>query len=133
MDNKSDIEPLVTCILDACYEVHRHLKAGYAESVYHKALKHELGLRGLDTTYKDALQVSYKGINVGNYEPDLIVEDEVIIELKSVPHISDVHCIQLVNYLTITGIDHGLVVNFGADKFEARRRYRKYTPKNTVH
>ena len=65
---------------------------------------------------------------VGEYKADIIVEDMLILELKAVQSLSTAHSVQLVNYLTATGIDDGLLVNFGADKIEIKHKYRVYTP-----
>ena len=68
----------------------------------------------------------YKGIAIGEYRADMVAERKVIIELKAVSALVTIHEVQLVNYLTATGIDHGLLINFGADVIEIRRKYRKY-------
>ena len=72
------------------------------------------------------IKVTYKGIEVGNYCADMIVEDCVIVELKAVNTLTTMHDVQLVNYLTATGIDDGLLINFGSERIQINRKYRDY-------
>lgn len=104
---------LLQMIQDAAYEVRRHLYPGYLESVYENALEVELKLRGLSVKRQIPINVNYKGFSVGDFRVDMLVDDKVVIELKSVANIIPLHEAQLVNYLTCTGIDDGILVNFG--------------------
>ena len=119
-----ETEELIRTIIDAGYRVHMALLPGYLESVYKNALMHELSLRNLVTESEVPLKVYYKGTEVGNFIADLIVERRVIIELKAVSKLSLQHEIQLVNYLNCTGIDVGLLINFGSDKLQVKRKFR---------
>lgn len=124
-----NIETLIKSIIQCIYNVRGILGPGYLESVYKNALMRELELNGLRATTEVPLKVSYKDIIVGEFRADIIVENSVIIEIKAVETLHKAHEVQLVNYLTITGIDSGLLVNFGALNIQIKRKYRIYTPK----
>lgn len=109
-------------------EVHRMLGPGFLESVYKKALVIELELRGIPCERQAPIQATYKGHPVGDFVSDLIVEKRVLVELKASQALHDRHGIQLVNYLTATGIDDGLLLNFGTDSLQFKRKRRIYTP-----
>ena len=108
-------------IIHAAYTVHNILKFGFLESVYQKALKKELVSMGLKCECEKPLDVYYKGEIVGHFVSDILVEDRVIIELKAVKALKDEHEWQLVNYLTATGLEVGLLINFGHD-LEVKRK-----------
>ena len=108
-------------IIHAAYIVHNILKFGFLESVYQKALKKELVSMGLKCECEKPLDVYYKGEIVGHFVTDILVEDKVIIELKAVKALKEEHEWQLVNYLTATGIEVGLLINFGHD-LEVKRK-----------
>lgn len=121
-------EKLIKTIVQCIYNVRGILGPGYLESVYKNALMREFELYGLNASTERPLKVTYKNVIVGEFRADIIVEDRVIIELKAVETLNKAHEVQLVNYLTITGIDNGILVNFGASDIQIRRKYRIYTP-----
>lgn len=121
-------EKLIKTIVQCIYNVRGILGPGYFESVYKNALMREFELYGLNASTERPLKVTYKNVIVGEFRADIIVEDRVIIELKAVETLNKAHEVQLVNYLTITGIDNGILVNFGASDIQIRRKYRIYTP-----
>lgn len=125
-----DDEKLIKIIVQCCYNVRGTLCAGYLESVYRKALTYELSLYGLNTQEEFPIKVFYKGQTVGEFKADIIVENRVIIELKAIESLCSVHEVQLVNYLTATGLDNGILVNFDGSKIDIRRKYRLYHPKD---
>ncbi|WP_294670698.1 GxxExxY protein [uncultured Fluviicola sp.] len=103
-------------IRKAIYEVYEELGPGLLESSYEFALKHELESEGLQVKSQIALPLKYKGLTIENaYKLDLLVEDKVIIELKSVETISRVHHKQLITYLKLSDLRLGILVNFNAD------------------
>lgn len=112
-------------ILNAFYEVHKTLGFGFLEQVYQNALYKELCSRGLRCDAKRELNVYYKGDIVGRYIPDLIVEDKIILELKSVATLRPEHEWQLINYLKATDIKVGLLLNFGQSG-EVKRKILTY-------
>ena len=122
-------EDIVKKILDSIYCVRGNLVQGYLESLYEKALIIELQERGLKVESQVPVQVNYKGTIIGDFKIDLLVEDCVIIEIKAVQKLQVARELQLVNYLTIAKKDIGILVNFGGDKIEVKRKYRLYTPK----
>jgi GxxExxY protein len=100
-------------IIGAGIEVHRLLGPGYLESIYQRAMMYELACRGLPIRTQVAVEISYKGQLVGRHRMDLIVRDEVVVELKCVAQLADIHRAQTISYLKSTGIPVGLVLNFG--------------------
>ncbi len=114
-------EELTEQIIGAYYEVYNELGFGYLERCYQNALYYELQDRGLNVEAQRKVKVHYKERIIGNYEPDLIVNDLIIIELKAVEQLIDDHEIQLYNYLRSTECEIGLLMNFGT-KPEFRRK-----------
>ena len=123
-----DMNTLIRKVMDCGYRVHLALTPGYLEEVYKKAMMIELADAGLHAQKEVKIQVSYKGQIVGDYYADIIVENRLIVELKAVEHFTKAFEAQLVNYLTATGIDDGLLINFGSEKYVTRRKFRVYTP-----
>jgi GxxExxY protein len=106
-------DPRTALIIGAAIEVHRHLGPGLLESAYEECLCHELHLRGLTFERQVSLPIAYKGIHLGcGYKIDLIVEHEVILELKTVEALLPVHEAQLLTYLKVSGKHVGLLINF---------------------
>jgi len=116
-----DINELTYVIRGAVFEVYRVLGAGFLEKVYERALVKELLIKGLRAEAQVPLQVAYKGEVVGEYFADVVVEGQVIIELKAVDELSGIHEAQLLNYLKATGYKMGLLVNFRHPKAEIKR------------
>ncbi len=124
-----NIEELIKLIINKAYEVRSYLVAGYLESVYKKALLIELREAGLKVEDEVEMPVRYKGHIIGDFRADIVVEGCVIIELKAVAQLLPAHAIQLVNYLSVAGVDNGLLINFGAaERLEIKRKYRVYNP-----
>lgn len=109
-------------IIGAAYEVHRVLGYGFLEKVYQRAMQVELQLRGLKAELEPKLHVHFKGVNVGDYAADLLVEDVVIVELKTNHAYNPADEAQLINELKGTGVRVGLLINFGRQKVEFERR-----------
>ena len=122
-------EGLTEKIIGCCFKVYNKLGFGYLESVYEKSLLIELRKAGIKTESKKPIKVKYDDIIVGDFIADIIAEDEVILELKSIRQLSKIHEMQLVNYLVSTGMDLGLLINFGEEKVEVKRKLR-ILPKN---
>lgn len=108
-------------VMAAVFEVHNVLGPGFLENVYEKALLTELQLRGMRAESQKPVQVLYKGKEVGSYFPDIIVNDELIIELKAIDKLSPMHEAQVLNYLKATRIKLGLLINFGKEKVIFKR------------
>jgi GxxExxY protein len=118
-----DVKRLTEQIIGCAYRVHKELGAGFLESVYENALLIELSEAGLAAAQQVPLPVYYSGKIVGDFCADIVVDERVILELKAVRKLTTVHEIQLVNYLTATGIDDGLLINFGSS-VKVKRKYR---------
>jgi GxxExxY protein len=111
-------------IIACAYEVYNKMGYGYLESVYEKCMLIEMSNLGLKVETQKPLKVSYKGQIVGDFVADIIVNDTVIVELKSVNKIVKAHEIQLVNYLVTTNKPVGLILNFAKDKVEVKRKVK---------
>jgi GxxExxY protein len=122
-------EELTEKIIGCAMRVHSALGPGFLESVYQNALAHELRKADLEVECERKIQVRYDGVLVGDFFADMLVEHAVLVENKGVQAITTAHEVQLVNYLTATGIDVGLLFNFGAQRLEFKRKSRTYRPK----
>ena len=122
-------EKLTETIIGRAMQVHRTLGPGFLESVYQKALAHELGKAGLRVECEKPIQVRYDGVLVGDFAADMLVEELVMVENKAVQTLASAHEVQLVNYLTATGVEIGLLLNFGGEKLEFKRKHRTYRPR----
>ena len=120
-DGKILHQELTQDILGAAFEVHNALGCGLLEKVYENALTHELGLRKHTVTSQKEFTVAYKGKEVGVYYADVVVDDSVVVEVKSVSALEDVHRAQTLNYLRISGIRVGLLLNFARPKLKFER------------
>ena len=117
-------EELSDKVLGACFEVAHELGAGFLESVYEKALMVALRQKGLQVEEQVSLKVKFRGVIVGEFFADILVERKLIVELKSVSALKPEHQAQVINYLKATGIEVGLLVNFGNPKLEYRRLHK---------
>jgi len=125
-----DIEQIASDIIQSACNVRSALLPGFLEKVYENAMAIELRSMGYTVKQQVALDVRYKGIQVGEYVADLVVEDVAIVEIKACKDIDVSHELQTVSYLTATGIDNGIIVNFGNPKtIQIKRKYRTYKPK----
>lgn len=111
-------------IIGCAYKVYNKMGFGFLESVYEKCLLIELHKAGLKAESQKSIRVHYDGKIVGEFVADIIVNDAVIIELKSVRRIIKAHEVQLVNYLAATGKSVGLILNFGERKVEIKRKVK---------
>jgi GxxExxY protein len=114
-------QELTQDIIGAAFDVHNALGCGLLEKVYENALAHELGLRKHMVTPQKEFTVTYKDKEVGVYYADLVVDDSIVVEVKSVSALEDVHRAQLLNYLRISGIRVGLLLNFARPKLKFER------------
>ena len=113
MSTKEEIDSLSNKIIGAAIEVHRLLGPGLLESAYEECLSKELDIRGIKVKRQVILPIEYKGIKIESaYRLDLLVEDKIILELKSVAAIEPIHESQLLTYLKLTKLWLGLVINF---------------------
>ena len=111
-------------VIGAAMKVHSALGPGFLESVYQNALIWELRKGGLKTDAQKPVSVYYDGQIVGAFTADILVNDSLIVELKAIQALAKPHEVQLVNYLVATGIDEGLLLNFGAEHLEFKKKFR---------
>ena len=108
-------------IMGAVYEVHNILGSGFLGKVYELALLEELNIRGIKAVAQKEISVSFKGKEVGHYIADIVVEDQVLLELKSLEFLTRFHESQILNYLKATGLRLGILINFGTERIESKR------------
>ena len=120
MDNDI-LNKLSEKVIGAAFKVSNTLGSGFLEKVYENALAIELKKAGLKIEQQRPIKVYYDGSLVGEYFADLLVEDQIIVELKASKDIEDIHLAQCLNYLKATGLKLGLIVNFGKPRVEIRR------------
>ena len=122
MSNLTQRDPRTYKIIGAAMEVHRQLGCGFLEAVYQEALALELKNREVPFSRELLFPVTYKGYRLRTeYRPDFICFDSVIVELKALTALSPVEESQLINYLKVTGLHTGLLLNFGARSLQQRR------------
>lgn len=109
-------------ILGAAMEVHTELGCGFLEAIYQEAFEHELKLKQMAFIRQKPHRVTYKGIVLRHpYVPDLIVEAKVVVDLKAIRELGPIEEAQMINYLKITGLEVGLIINFGCKSLEWKR------------
>jgi len=118
---KMELNDITYKINGAVFEVNRVLGAGFLEKVYENALLMELRNQGLKAESQIPIVVKYKGAEVGEYFADIVVEEQIILELKAVNQLQKIHEAQLLNYLKATGYRLGLLINFTHPKAQIKR------------
>lgn len=113
-------------IIGCAFEVGCELGIGYVEKVYENALVHEMRKRGLRVGQQVPLEVHYDGVVVGEFFADLVVEGQVLVELKAAKGIEEAHLAQCLNYLKTTGFKLGLILNFGTTRVQVKRVVRNF-------
>jgi len=112
-------------IIGCAMQVHKTLGNGFQEVIYQRSLAIELEKQGLSFAREQEIPIYYDGIEVGTRRVDLLVEDEVMVELKALTELEDAHIAQGLNYLTAYNLDKGLLINFGGRSLGVKRLYRK--------
>ncbi len=120
-----DFKDVTETIIGCAFKVYNRMGFGFLESVYEKCLLIELDKTDYQVESQKPIDVYYENELVGEFKADIMVNDTIIIELKSVRHLVKVHEVQLVNYLVATGKPLGLLINFGEEKVEIRRKVRE--------
>jgi len=120
MDHRKLTEKIIGC----AYRVYNRMGFGFLESVYEKCMLIELNKAGLDADSQKPIKVYYNNEIVGDFVADIIVNDTIIVELKSVRRVIKAHEVQLVNYLVATRKTVGLLLNFGERKVDVKRKLR---------
>ena len=118
---KHQFEDLSKRIIGAALEVHRELGPGFLENIYEEALKVDLNEHGLNFESQKEIEIEYLGVLIGTHRLDLVVEKKIIVELKAVNELADIHLAQLRSYLKATGLKVGLLLNFAKPTLQIRR------------
>ena len=109
-------------IIGAAIEVHKELGCGFLEAVYQEALEKEFGMQKIPFKSQPAVEILYKGKPLAKmYQPDFVCFDEIIVEIKAISGLTGNEEAQLINYLKATGLEIGLLINFGARSLEYKR------------
>ena len=117
-------------VISLAMKVHSILGPGFLESIYQNALALELRRAGMRIEAEKAISVFYQGELMGTFLADLFVNDVLIVETKAIQALAKVHEVQLVNYLVATNIDEGLLLNFGTERLEFRKKFRLPRPES---
>ncbi len=108
-------------IIGAAMEVHNHLGNGFQEVIYQRALSIELNMQGLEHVREKEMPLTYKGFNIGTRRVDFFVDDKIMVEIKAVKELEDVHLAQAINYLEAYGMEIGLLINFENTSLQFKR------------
>ena len=123
---KNDMKQLTERVIQCAFAVSNTLGCGFLEKVYENALAHELRKAGLQVQQQHGITVYYDGVAVGEYTADLLVEGVLLLELKAVKDLDDIHLAQCLNYLKATNLRLCLLMNFAKPKIEIRRIINNY-------
>jgi GxxExxY protein len=121
-----EYEELAWRIIACAVEVHRKLGPGFPESVYENALVIELNNNGLDVKKQYEINIDYKGKKTGKHRVDLLINDKIVVELKAVKSIENIHFSIVRSYLKALNLMHGLILNFNSKKLEIKRVILNY-------
>ena len=116
-----ELDRITENIIGCAYTVGNELGSGFLEKVYENALAHELKKTGLAVEQQYGVQVTYDGVLVGEFSGDLLVENSVLVELKTAKALDEVHAAQCLNYLKATGLRVCLLINFGSPRVQIKR------------
>jgi len=119
--DRREMSELTERVIRCAFAVSNTLGCGFLEKVYENALAHELRKAGIKAEQQHGITVHYDGIAVGEYTADLLIEGVLLVELKAVKELDDIHLAQCLNYLKATGLRLCLLMNFAKPKLEVRR------------
>ncbi len=114
-------EELTHAIIGAAMEVHRQLGNGFQEVIYQRALSIEMNLQGIQHQREKEMSIHYKGYDIGKRRVDFFVEGAIMVEIKALIQMEDVHLAQAMNYLEAYDMEIGLLINFGAKSLQFKR------------
>ncbi|GFE58646.1 GxxExxY protein [Geobacter sp. AOG1] len=120
------LDQITEKIIGCAYAVISSLGSGFLEKVYENALAHEIKKTGLHVSQQHSIKVHYDGIEIGDYVADILVEEQVLVELKAVKTLDNIHRAQCLNYLKATGNSVCLLINFGTPSLEIKRIVLEY-------
>ena len=124
-DNKSNdsykYSDITGKVIGCAMEVHRYLGNGFQEVIYQRALALEMQQQDLNFSREHEMQIKYKGVDIGTRRVDFFVEEKVMVEIKAVIQLEDVHLAQAINYVEAYGLEIGLLINFGSKSLQFKR------------
>lgn len=123
--NVADINQLTHKIIGCAMEVHKQLGNGFQEVVYQRALAIEFSIQGLDFVREMEMDLQYKGKHIGTRRVDFFIEESVMVEIKAIEKLEDVHKAQAINYCEAYNIADGLLINFGSQSLDFKRVYNR--------
>ena len=118
---KYQLSEITGKIIGCAMEVHRILGNGFQEIIYQRALAKEMNLKGLSFSREHEIQINYKGEEIGIRRVDFFVEEKIMVEIKAIVQLENVHLAQAINYLEAYGLDIGLLINFGNTSLQFKR------------
>lgn len=121
MNGELKYKEITEKIIGAAMEVHRTLGNGFQEIIYQRALSIEMNLQGLSHEREKEMPLHYKGYNIGSRRVDFFVEDKIMVEIKAIIQLEDVHLAQAMNYVEAYNMEVGLLINFGAKSLQFKR------------
>lgn len=121
VNDKYPLSELTGKIIGCAMEVHRVLGNGFQEVIYQRALEVEMREQGLEFSREHEMDIVYKGIHIGTRRVDFFVDGKVMVEVKAIIQLEDVHLAQAINYLEAYGLDIGLLINFGNKSLQFKR------------
>ncbi len=133
MIEKYKYQELTGRVIGAAMEVHRHMGNGFQEVVYQRALAIELGLQGIGFEREKEMSLNYKGHDIGTRRVDFFIEEKIMLEIKAVIQLEDVHLAQAINYLEAYGMEIGLLINFGSPSLQFKRVMKPNPNPNPNH
>lgn len=119
--NDMKYKDLTYKIIGCAMEVHKHLGNGFQEVVYQRALAIEMKLQGIEFSREHEMKLKYKGYDIGTRRVDFFVEDKIMVEIKAIVRLEDVHLAQAMNYVEAYNLEVGLLINFGAKSLQHKR------------
>ena len=123
-------DPLTEKVIGCATKIHKVVGPGFLENIYHQALAHELNKADIQFFSEAPLKVMHDGIVLGDYVADFLIDKRLVVELKAVEVLTKNHEIQLVNYLAAIRYDVGLLINFGGQKIQLKRKFREFNRTN---
>jgi len=120
-------------IIGCAMEVHKELGNGFQEVIYQRALAHEMNLHGLVFSREHEMEISYKDLKVGTRRVDFFVENKIMVEIKALINLEDVHLSQAMNYVEAYDLEIGLLINFGAKSLEFKRVHNNKIIKKSIN
>ena len=121
IEKKYKYQDLTREIIGAAMEVHRHLGNGFQEVIYQRALAIELGMRDIEFVREMEMPLNYKDFDIGTRRVDFFIDEKIMLEIKAVVQLEDVHLAQAINYLEAYGMEIGLLINFGNTSLQFKR------------